>query len=107
MVAKTIAAGIVALTTLGAAPASASGLDVQIRYGGPGHMGPGHAGPARQHDWVSQNEVRRMLRHRGYHAIDFIGRAGPVYRVTARKHGERFIFLISARDGDILMRRAT
>ena len=111
MITKTIAAGLVALTTLSAVPASAASLNFQIGsgpnwgyYGGSGgHGGYGHHD--RRHDRVSTDEVRGMLRRDGYRGIRFFDNRGAVYQVRASKHGRDFFLVVSARTGEILSRQ--
>ncbi len=110
---KTIAAGLVAITTLSAVPASAAGFNFQF---GPGPSYHGHHdnrggygqdwrhGRDWRHDRVSTDQVRFMLRRDGYRAIRFLDDRGPVYQVRASKHGRDFFLVISARDGEVLSR---
>jgi hypothetical protein len=101
---KTLAAALVAATTLTAAPASADSLNFQFGFGGPGYGW--HGGPNWQHHdrRVSPREVRHMLRDRGYHQIDFLDRSGRTYEVRARKNGRTFYIVVSARSGEIISR---
>lgn len=112
---KTIAAGLIALTSLAAVPASASSLTVQ--FGNPGY-GMGYGGPGNEwNDYdrrdrgdrqmrhrLSREEVRWILRDRGYRNIRFFDDRGRVYEVRARKRGETYFLVISARSGEILSR---
>ncbi len=105
---KTIAAGLVALTTLSAVPANAAGFSFQFGpgpsyYGGHGY-GYGH-GQQWRHDRVSTDEVRFMLRRHGYRAIRFFDARGPVYQLRASKYGRTYFIVVSARDGQILSRQ--
>jgi lysophospholipase len=100
---KTIAAGIIALTTLSAVPANASGVTVQFGNGPNwGYQGNGHGGGYRHH-WqrhrLSVDEVRWMLRDSGYRAIRFFDTNGPVYQLRASKRGRDFFLVINARSG--------
>ena len=112
---KTIAAGLIALTSLAAVPANAASFSIEI--GQPGY-GMGYGGP--RNEWtdyededrgyrhgqyrLSRAEVRWMLRDRGYHRIRFLDDRGRVYEVRARKHGETYYLIVSARSGEILSR---
>jgi hypothetical protein len=103
MFSKTIAAGVIALTALTAIPAQAGGVGFSFGYGNnPGWSGDGG------HGWHNQRlaprEVRRVLRHKGYHRIDFVDRRGSTYEVTARRNGRTFYMVVSAWSGDILSR---
>lgn len=106
----TIAAALISLTTLAAVPAQASGIDIQIGFGGSGYGwsdGYGHGyGHHRHHmrQRLSTDEVRWMLRDSGYHQIRFFDDRGPVYQLSARKHGDMFYLVVSARTGEILSR---
>lgn len=104
---KTIAAGLIAVTTLTAVPANAASFG--FHFGAPGWgWSPGpHHGPRWQTHRLSQREVRGILRHQGFRFIDFLDTRGPVYQVRARKHGRGFFLVVSARNGNILsMHRA-
>ena len=106
MFTKTIAAGFIALTSLAAAaPANATGLSVQI--GGPNASLVIQAG---QRDWrpahfrtLSPQDVRKVLRHRGYREIRYIDRKGAVYQVRAEdRRGRDYRLVVSARSGAII-----
>ena len=105
MFTKTIAAGLVAITTLASVPANASGLTVEFGFGGGNHGWSGHGGRHGQNYRLSTDEVRRMLRQDGYRQIQFVDNRGPVYQLRARKNGRTFFLVVSARDGDILSRQ--
>jgi len=108
----TIAAGLVAMTALTAVPASATGLSIEFGYAGVeqrggwdrdrGRHGWSHR-PDRQH-FLSTQEVRRILRSRGYRAIEYLDRQGAIYQAQASREGRRYGLVVSARDGDILNR---
>lgn len=103
---KTIAAGLVALTTLSAVPANAASFNFQFGPGPSYHGGHGYGhGQQWRHGRVSTAEVRFMLRRHGYRAIRFFDARGPVYQLRARKHGRSYFLVVSARDGQILSRR--
>ncbi len=91
----TIAAALVALSTLGAAPASAGGLTIEFGVGP--HWGQHHAR-------LSPQEVRWMLRSRDYRQINFIDRRGSTYQLTARKGGRDYFVVVSAWSGSIIHR---
>lgn len=108
MISKTsIAAALIALTTLFAVPAQASGITVEFGFGGSGYgwsdHGPGHGHHMRRHR-LSAEEVRWILRDYGYHHIRFFDDHGPVYQLRARKHGRTYFLVVSARSGEILSR---
>jgi hypothetical protein len=106
---KTIAAGIIALTTLSAVPANASGVIVQFGDGPNwGYHDNGYGGGYRHHrqrSRLSVEEVRWMLRDSGYRAIRFFDTNGPVYQLRASKRGRDFFLVINARSGEILSRQ--
>jgi len=113
MITKTIAAGLVALTTLSAVPASAASFNFQ--FGGPnggyysGQGGQAGHGDHRRHDWqrnrVSTDEVRFMLRQDGYYRIRFFDDRGAVYQLRASRHGRDFFLVVNARTGEVLSRQ--
>jgi hypothetical protein len=45
-----------------------------------------------------------MLRHRGYHDIDFIDRHGTFYKLTAEKHGDDYYIVVNSYSGEIVER---
>ena len=103
---QTIAAGIVALAGLVAAvPANAgSGVSVQIEVGGPthGHYYSDHRRPERM---LSPQQVRRILRDRGFRQINYVDRRGKIYQVRAvTRRGDRVALVVNARTGAILNR---
>lgn len=107
---KTIAAGLVALTTLATAvPASAASLNLNFGQGGAQltfHDGNRHGWDRhdRRQRTLSAQEVRRVLRDRGYRNINYVDRRGQVYQARATLNGRRFGLVISARNGAILNR---
>jgi hypothetical protein len=114
MITKTIAAGLIAITSLAAVPANAGGLTVEFGFGGGhgqnwGSQGGGHNwgghGPYRHQARLSTQEVRFILRGNGYRNIQFVDNRGPVYQLRARKNGRTFFLVVSARDGEILSRQ--
>ena len=115
----TIAAALIALTSLTAVPAQA--LTVDFNFGGPGYGwgGSGYGWNGGQYQgWsgdysdhrdhfrhrLSRQEVRWMLRERGYRNIRFVDDHGPVYELRARRHGDTYYLVVSARSGEILSR---
>jgi len=108
----TIAAALIALTSLTAVPAQA--LTVDFNFGGPGygwgggqHYGwSGGYSDRRDHfrHRLSRQEVRWILRERGYRNIRFFDDHGPVYQLRARRHGDTYYLVVSARSGEILSR---
>ena len=101
----TIAAAMIALTSLAAVPAKA--ITVEFGFGGPG-MGWSDGQHDRGDRWrnqrLSKQEIRWMLRDRGYRNIRFFDDSGPVYQLRARKRGESYFLVVSARSGEILQR---
>lgn len=111
MLTRTIAAGLIALSTLAAVPAQATGLSVQV---GPGYGWSDNGHGDRRGHWrrhhrdevrLSQEEVRWMLRDRGYRNIRFFDTRGPIYELRARKRGDAFYLVVNARTGEILSRQ--
>jgi len=111
MISKTtIAAGLIALTSLAAIPANASALTVE--FGNPG-FGMGYTwgdhdrrdrGDRHMRHRLSPQEVRFILRDHGYRNIRFFDRSGPVYEVRASRRGETYFLVVNARSGKILSR---
>jgi hypothetical protein len=106
MIAKTIAAGLIAASAFAAAPAGAASLTIGV--GNAPHYynhGPSH-GPS-QH-WqvrrVSPDQVRWRLERQGYRAIRFIDTRGALYQVRATYRGHRYVISVSARSGQIVAR---
>ena len=106
MISKTaIAAGLIALTTLAAVPAQASGLTVKFGFGGPAYVSGGNGyGYGWHKGKLSPQQIRWVLRSKGYGAINFLDRKGPAYEVIAFKSGKRFYVVVSSRNGAILAR---
>jgi hypothetical protein len=108
---KTIAAGLVALTALAAIPANATtiaaGYYEQPRWDGPRGDGPRwdhrRGDRWRNHNLTAQ-EVRYVLRDKGYRNITFVDARGRNYEVVARKGHRHYLMVVSARDGDIISR---
>ena len=107
----TIAAALIALTSLTAVPAKALTVDFNISGPNQGWSNPNHGWSDR--NWghgdrfrhrLSQQEVRWILRERGYRNIRFFDDHGPVYQLRARKHGDTFFLVVSKRSGEILSR---
>jgi hypothetical protein len=112
---KTIAAGIVALAALAAAPASAAGLSLSFGDGAvratiteAGWRPHGHGWDrGRWHDdWhrtLTPHDVRRVLRDRGFREIRYLDRRGAIYQVHAVDYRHKHVGLVvSARNGAIL-----
>ena len=92
---KTIAAAVVAVAAFTAVPANA-GVSFDFGFSGPGFYWSGGK--------MSAWDVRRMLRHWGYHDIDFIDRDGAIYKLTASKHGDDYFIMVNAYSGSIVHR---
>lgn len=98
----TIAAGLIALSTLAAVPAQAGGFSIEV---GPGFgWSDGGYGHRQWRQRLSPQEIRWILRDRGYRNIRFFDDNGPVYQLRARKYGDTFYLVVSARTGEILSR---
>ena len=96
---KTILAIVVAAAAFAAAPAKAD-IDIGfgVEFGGVG-IGIGDL-----YDQMEPWEVRRMLRNRGYHDIDFSDTDGRYYKLTAEKHGDDYFMKVDSYSGDIVYR---
>ena len=96
---RTILAAVIAAAAFVAAPAKAD-IDIGFgfEFGGGGIFVGDHFG--KMEPW----EVRRRLRHRGYHDIDFSDTHGRYYKLTAEKHGDDYFMKIDAYSGDIVYR---
>lgn len=114
---NTLAAGLIALAALvGAAPASAGSVSVQIQAGTTGyHDGVGYGwkraghradryyGGHSEYGTLTPREVRAVLRDRGYRQIRYLDRRGRIYEVRAtNRRGHRVGLVVSARSGAIL-----
>jgi hypothetical protein len=112
MIKTTIVAALLSLSALTAIPAQAAEFTVAIgsEWGGSGWHGSGweRRGHWRQHrrheNKLSSDEVRTLLRYFGYRHIRFHNDEGPVYQVSARKRGDFYFLVVSARTGEILSR---
>ena len=117
---KTLAAGVVALTALATtAPAQAESFSLGI-YGdhggvtfrsGDGYQPAGHWNDRRRDDrrWdyahyrMTPRQVRRSLRHRGFHDIRFTDTQGRTYKARAtNSRGRRVALTIRSRDARIV-----
>ena len=127
---KTLAAGVVALTALATtAPAQADSFSFGIHghnggvifHSGDHYRPAGHWNDWRRYDrrwndrrrhdrrWdhahyrMTPHQVRRSLRHRGFHAIRFTDRHGRFYRARATgPRGRRVALTIRSRDARIV-----
>ncbi len=109
---KTIAAGLISIAALAAAPANAANLSLGFGAGdasltiaaGAGFAGYGHGGwNDRRQRTLSPHEVRRVLRDRGFREIRYLDRRGAVYQVHAVDYRRKHVGLVvSARNGAIL-----
>ena len=112
---KTLAAGVVALTALATtAPAQGESFSLGIYgdHGGVTFRSGDHYRPA--HDWnnrrwdyahyrMTPRQIRRSLRHRGFHHIRFTDTRGGIYRARATgPRGRRVALTIRSRDARIL-----
>jgi len=107
-------------TTASAAP-RAGDLQLQSAQAGPvvqidhrrgqnGHNGQRRHGWHGGHRWghheLGPREIRRSLRHRGFHRVQILDRRGPVYIVKARAWGGRKLRLVvDSRSGQIVRSR--
>ncbi len=98
---NTLAAGLVAISTLAAVPAGAAQLpniSIQLAQGGYGW----------EHDWnerrgLSPRELRRALRQQGYSNIEILDRGRRTLTVQAENYrGRDYILRVSARTGAII-----
>jgi hypothetical protein len=109
---STLAAGLIALSALAAAPANAGGVSIHIGVTG-GHYayhdGYGydwkrhHRRDRHEYGTLTPREVRQVLRDKGYRQIRYVDRRGRIYEVRATNHrGHRVGLVVSARSGAIL-----
>ncbi len=96
----TIAAGLLALSTLAAVPAQASGAYVQVDYRSRHHSYQGDV----HNSGVSIDQAGSILRDAGYWRVHLVENRGNVYQMSARMNGVRYMVFISADDGRILGR---
>ena len=101
----TIAAALISLSALAAVPAQGRRLQhpTRLRRSRLERPRPRHGHHMRRHR-LSTDEVRWILRDRGYRQIRFFDNHGAVYQLRARKHGDTFFLVVSARTGEILSR---
>lgn len=81
-------------------------LEIEHRNGRKAYRG-GRRGESRGH-WgrMGPREIRRSLRHRGFHRIRIVDIHGPVYIIKARGWQDRRVRLVvDAHSGRILKRR--
>ncbi|WP_289036199.1 hypothetical protein [uncultured Roseibium sp.] len=117
-----VAAALVAATLIGTAQAGprqqqgpearGSAITLEVDYRKGQHKGRGHGpkwghGEKRGH-WgkMGPRQVRRSLKHRGFHKIRILGERGPVYMVRA--HGWRGMpmrLVVDGHTGQILRKR--
>lgn len=65
-----------------------------------------HRGPGRHHHALGPKQIRRSLRHRGFHRIRILDRRGPMYIVKARGwQGYPVRLVVDSRDGHIVRSR--
>jgi hypothetical protein len=96
MIRKTILAAAVAAAAFAAVPAKAD-ISIGFGFGGGGIY-------VEDFGQMEPWEVRRMLRHRGYHDIDFEDTHGTYYRLTAEKHGDDYYMVVNSYTGEIVER---
>jgi hypothetical protein len=96
---KTILAAVVAAAALAAVPAKA---DIDVGFGF--EFGGAGISFGDIYDQMEPWEVRRALRHRGYHDIDFSDTDGRYYRLTAERHGDDYFIKFDSYTGHIVYR---
>lgn len=104
MLKNALVAGVLALGVLaGTAPANAhSNVSVTVEIGAPGH-GNSYRGGDRDQRTLSPQQVRRILRDRGYRGIRYVDRQGSIYRARAEnRRGRDVVVAVSARTGQVL-----
>lgn len=114
---STLAAGIVALSAIAvSAPAQAHSPSPGVHGSGGGSIqSGGHGNRHDRGDWrrghgqryhLSVWQVRRQLRHRGFHNMYFVDRHAPVYKVRAiGPRGHRVLLVVSSRTGRVINRQ--
>jgi len=96
---KTILAAVIVAAAVSAAPARA---DIDIGFGF--DFGGAGISIGGIYDHMAPWEVRRMLRHRGYHDIDFSDTHGRIYKLTGEKHGDDYFMKVDSYTGQIVHR---
>ena len=96
---NTVLATVIAAAALAAVPAKAD-----VNFGIGFHSGGVGISIGDLYDKMSPREVRRMLRHRGYHDIDFSDTGGRYFRLTAEKHGDDYFMKVDSYTGVIVHR---
>lgn len=99
-----IAAAVISLTALVAVPAHATDVNVKIGFGAPGY---GWGGYSYQPSWqstLSPQQVRWILKTRGYQNISYFDRRGSVYMVRATQFGRPYFLVINAHNGRVMER---
>lgn len=110
MIAKIVAAGFIALTTLAtAAPAAAAGFTFEAGAGKArlvleaGHRGHDRWQHHGQRRMLGTHELRRALNRQGYRHIRHVNRRGAVLQVRAVDfRGRNVGLVVSARSGAVL-----
>jgi hypothetical protein len=101
-------AGALALATvLGTMPTQAQsgdGFSLQFQFGEPRYGSRDWDRPARYERTLTPQQVRRILRSRGYEDIRFVDRRGDIYRARAERNGRDFRLVVNAFNGRILDR---
>lgn len=88
------------------APATEMVVKVDHRKGG-GRKGHDRGGWNGRHGWghhtMGPRQIRRSLRHRGYHRINIVDRRGPMFIVKARAWGgQKFRLVVDSRNAQIV-----
>lgn len=112
-----LAAGFIAVSAIAAsAPAQAHSISVGVHSSGGGISVHSHGRGDRyeRERWrrghgrrahLSPRQVRRQLRHRGFHNMRFVDRRAPVYKLRAiGPRGHRVFLVVSSRSGRIIER---
>ena len=117
MLIRTLAASIVAAGVLAAAaPASAGSgsFSVRVEVGQPYHVGGQSYKGGRRYGapkdhyqrTLSPQQVRRILRSKGYRGIRYVDRRGTIYQARVEDfRGRDYRLIVSARTGAILERQ--
>ncbi len=88
------------------APKSELVVQIDHRRGHGPKRGGWHGGHGRGHHLMGPRQIRRSLRHRGFHRIHIVDRRGPMYIVRANgRRGMQMRLVVDSRTADIVRSR--
>jgi len=81
-------------------------VDHRKKHGRHGRDHGWHGGHGWRHHAMGPKQIRRSLRHRGYHKIRILDRRGPMFIVKARAWGgQKFRLVVDSRNAQIVRSR--